>query len=318
VTKTILITGIWGQDGTILAQSLLKKGYHVLGLARPDSSRTPTIQSKDLEIVKVDLRKAHEVNELFKRYSIQECYHLAACHHESTKEPELSFEQDSEMIETNFNSTQNLIHAILNNGNKARLFNAGSSQMFTPQSFGHVFNEGSPYNPTTIYGHTKVFSANLIDYYRRNHNFYGVTGVLFNHESPLRSPKFISRLITQAAAKISRGKLDKLNVRNPFSVTDWSAASDFVEGYQISLKQDKPQDLIFASGKQHRVMDIIEICFEKLGLDTSRHLEFPSDAQPSKTSLIGDSSNLRSLGWKPQKSFRDFVLEMLEADLKNL
>lgn len=317
MTKTALITGIWGQDGTLLAKSLLKKGFKVIGIARMGSNTPPTVNNPNLEVISINLLEYNNVLKIFKDYTIDQCYHLAACHHESTQK-KVSLEQDSLMVETNFLTTKNLIHAILETGNHSRFFYAGSSQMFSPNSFGEVFTEKSPYNPSTFYGHTKIFSANLIDYYRRKHSFYGFTGILFNHESPLRPKKFISRLITQSSAEVFKGYREVLEVRNPYGVTDWSSAQDFVEGYQLALTQDIPRDLIFASGEQHSVFDIINICFKKLGLDIDKHLKFPKEAKTPQTSLIGDSSLLKSIGWTPAQSFEDLIIEMLESDLKNL
>lgn len=316
--KVALITGAWGQDGVLLAESLLNKGYQILGVGRPNSSTSAPQHLKPVKELHFDLTDLKSVQKVFREYSIHECYHLAACHHESTKNEVLSLEKDSEMILTNFKSTENLIRGILESGNKTKLFYAGSSQMFTPSKYGEVFSEKSHYNPSTFYGHTKVFSANLIDYYRKKHGLFGVTGILFNHESPLRPPKFISRLITSTVAKISKGIEKKLEVRNPYGVTDWSSAKDFVEGYQLALSQREPEDLIFSSGKQHQVQDIINISFNYLNLNVSDFLSYPETATPPASSIIGDNSKLLKLGWKQEYSFQKMIIEMLEQDLKEI
>jgi len=319
MSKTALITGIFGQDGTLLTKSLLNKGYRILGLVRSGpENKYFRDHFESVTILKNNLSSYSEVINLFKSNQIDECFHLAACHHESIKSNLFSLEQDSLMVQTNFESTKNLIHAILETGSKTKFFYAGSSQMFSPSEFNQSFDEKCSCNPSTFYGHTKVFSANLIDYYRKNHNFYGVTGILFNHESPLRSPKFISRLITKSCAQIAKGQLKKLEVRNPYGVTDWSSAKDFVEGFQQVLSQESAGDYIFSSGTQHKVMDLIEICFNHLKLDINEHLSFPQSAKTPDVSLIGDNTKLKSTGWEPKYSFKEFILEMLEEDLKSL
>ncbi len=313
--KKALITGIFGQDGTLLSEYLINIGYEVYGVAR-------TVNDKRVSKAKVltaNINNLEDCRSLFNDHKFDECYHLAAYHHSSHFQDESSLEKDRMMIETNFKSTENIVSAIIEKSPITKLFYAGSSQMFSPTKFGDLITEETIFNPSTFYGHTKVFSCQLIDYYKKNHNLFGVTGFLFNHESHLRSTDFISRLITKRSVEISQNKTLKLEVRNPFGVTDWSAAKDFVKGFHLALQTTFPQNLIFSSGKQYEVMDIIKLSFKKLNLNIEDHLIYPNDAKKPAMSLVGDNSLLKSsTGWKPEYNLEELIDEMINHDLKQL
>jgi len=322
MTKKAIITGVGGQDGILLSDLLLKEGYDVVGICRPSKEiiYTGAIQHlKNIKIIKLDIADKNQVDQLIKAEKPSQLYHLAVCHHESTLNRHVDTELDSRMLKTNFRSTENFIHAILNNFKDCRFFYAGSSQMYTATKKSEIVNEKTPFNPSSFYGHTKHWSQQLIDYYRKNNNFWGVTGVLFNHESIYRDEKYISRLITRSAAKIKLGDKKEIKVKNPFSRADWGSAKDFTQAFFKMLNADTPEDYIVSSGIEHSVSDIINIAFDSLNLDISKFLLYPNNAKEPELSILGDSSKLsKKLNWEQKEEFKSLILNMVGHDLNLL
>lgn len=321
--KCAIITGIYGQDGSLLAEYLLAKEYRVVGLV---SKVRPSFPGLDLaQIVEADISDPLRMRELFLQVRPDECYHLAAAHHSSEQKTEADMR--AEMLRVNFLSTQVILDALLDNSPNCRFLYAGSSQMHTPDSGITVIDEHTPYRPVSYYGITKVASALLIDLLRRERNLWGVTAILFNHESTRRPTQFLSRKITRSAAEISKrefgghlGTAGMLSIRDIHARIDWSAATDFVRAFHLALQADAARDYVLASGQVHSVHELVEEAFQTVGLDWRDFVKTEQSVDHSpRACLQGDPQRaMQSLGWKPQKSFSTLIREMVEHDLRGV
>jgi GDPmannose 4,6-dehydratase len=317
--KVAMITGVYGQDGSILAEYLSEIGYKVIGIVH--RKREHQIDNACTEIIQLDINNSHQICESLYKYQPTEFYHLAACHHSSDiKSTKKIF---AEMLDINFTSTQIIIEAILNNLPRCRFMYAASSQMYSPTLSVTAVDESTRFSPSTFYGVTKCASASLIEYYREKEGLWGVTAILFNHESPKRSESYITRKISKyvAALKINGpASVGKLVIRNLDALVDWSAASDVVAAMHLSLNSVRPQDYVLASGKLHSVRNFVEIAFMAANLRYSDCV-YDLNRQPDTSSkyLLGISTRAqRDLGWVPKKSFNEIVREMVEHDLNML
>lgn len=317
--KRALITGISGQDGSYLAELLHGKGYEVHGIVR---SREPVdVQHrKNLDVIK-NKCTLHEVllddraalNAVLAGLQPHECYHLAASSFVS-----YSFEDESTLLNTNFNLTHNLLSAIHRHAPECRFYFSGSSEMFgnadsSPQ------NEETAFNPRSLYGIAKLASHHLADNYRRRYGLFTATGILYNHESPRRSFEFVTRKVTSAVAKIKLGTEKKLRLGNTEAVRDWGYAPDYVQAMWMMLQAEQPDDYVVATGITHSVNDLVELAFRCVDLDYRDFLE-KDDAfyrESESVPLCGDSGKIRKqLGWKPQKTFEEIIKEMVDSDLQ--
>lgn len=315
--KCALITGVYGQDGSLLAEYLLAKKYRVVGLV--SKVRHSYASLGPVEIIEADIADPTTIRELFLKVRPDEFYHLAAAHHSSEQKTEADMR--AEMLRVNFLSTQIILDKLLETTPSCRFFYAGSSQMFTPDSSITTIDERTPYRPTSYYGMTKAASAMLIDFLRRERQLWGVTAILFNHESTRRDAKFLSRKITLSVAEISNkdeaGRADsKLPIRDINARTDWSAATDFVRAFHASLQADTAMDYVLASGKVHSVENFLEKAFQVAELDWRRYVHAEQTSDGGRPCLQGNPQRARDiLGWKPHKSFSVLVREMVEHDL---
>jgi GDPmannose 4,6-dehydratase len=318
--KCAIITGIYGQDGSLLAEYLLKQDYKVVGLV--GSIRDVVPIPKEVTVIEADLTNIAVVKNIFRKEIPDECYHLAAVHHSSEKDT--SFNGYLKMLEVNFISTQIIIEAIIDDVPKCKLLYAGSSQMYTASSH-LIVDEATPYNPSTYYGITKVASANLIDLMRRNRCLWGSTAILFNHESTRRGGEFISRKITLSAASnkkiLNEQKKQKqmLHIKNIYTKVDWSSASDVIEAMYLALQAEKPKDYILSSGVLHSVEQLLDIAYGLVGLDWHDYVILSlnqADKVLSQSSIRGNSSLARSeLGWMPKETFESLISKMVMHDL---
>lgn len=320
--KCAVITGIYGQDGSLLAEHLLARNYRVVGLV--SKLRYGFVCLGSAEILETDISDPLRMKEVFLDVRPDECYHLAAAHHSSEQITDADIR--AQMLRVNFLSTQAILDAILEHAPHCRFLYAGSSQMYTPELDITVVDESTPYRPSSYYGVIKVASAQLIDLMRRQRGLWGVTAILFNHESVRRGEQFLSRKVTKAAAgraKQKNGVLlheDKLCIRDISARTDWSAATDFVNAFHLSLQAEVPADYVLASGKVHSVGELLQSAFQVVGLDWQEfvHLEQPP-AEMLRPCLQGNPQRARrELGWEPQKSFTTLIREMVENDLHSV
>ncbi|MEE8259481.1 MAG: GDP-mannose 4,6-dehydratase [Nitrospinaceae bacterium] len=318
--KKALITGITGQDGSYLAEYLLAQGYEVHGLIRLSADieedrsfwRIQSIRDK-LFLHASNLEDYSNMEAIIRTVQPDECYHLAAETFVFN-----SVEDESAILKTNTQSTHHLLLGLNSHAPECRLFFAGSSEMFgqaseTPQS------ENTPFNPRSIYGVSKVIGHDLICYYRNHLGLFACTGVLYNHESPRRGTRFVTRKITSTAVKIKLGMETELRLGNIEAERDWGYAGDTVAAMHAILNADQPDHYVIATGKTHTIQNFLEQAFGELDLDYGEYLVIDEDFYRPKEEvpLVGDASKIRSqLQWEPKVSFEDMVRDMVQSDLE--
>ena len=316
--RVALITGITGQDGSYLAELLLEKGYRVHGLVRRIALESPETRlariSHLLDRIELHPGSLESFGSLFKilqRVRPDECYHLAASSFVSH-----SFDDDEfAALNANLASTLHLLSAIQSAVPACRFYFAGTSEMFgaareTPQ------HEQTAFVPRSMYGISKVAGFDLTRNYRERHHLHASSGILFNHESPRRSPEFVTQKIATGAARIHAGLARELPLGNLDARRDWGHARDYVRAMWLMLQQDEPADFVIATGITHTVRDFCARAFARLGLAWENYVV--SDQRLFRGSesleLRGDASRARYiLGWTPEYDFERLVGEMTDA-----
>jgi len=314
-SQLALITGPCGQDGTLLTRHLRSIGYRVIGIVRPGFLTHSATVHSDFELIEADICEEATWSNLLSEHVPQEIYHLAACHH-STQGGNNSWDQrlKKRMVETNFLSTKALAFAVLKAASPCHLIYAGSSQMYSAEYLQHEINEHSQRKPSTFYGCTKAWSMELLGQLRKDCGLRASTAILFNHESPLRQPQFVSRMISLAAAAASRGDPVHLDLLNIAARTDWSSAYDVVRALHLMATANRPSDFVVASGELHSVRAMLEIAFSHVGLDWSSLVTTKRDVE--QPALVGNAALLETtLGWRRQQSFPDMIRQMVDADI---
>ena len=316
--KTALVTGITGQDGSYLAELLLKKGYKVIGLKR----RTSTIcterinhifDHKSFQLRYFELNDTGCMWNLMREYRPDEVYNLAAQSH-----VRVSFEIPESTVDSIVMGTTRLLEAVRHNAPNTKFYQASSSEMFG-DNLNIPFNEQSKLMPASPYACAKVFAHNLVRNYRKGYNLHASSGILFNHESPRRGETFVTRKITMAAARIKLGLQDKLYLGNLDAKRDWGHAKDYVEAMWMMLQQETPDDYVIATGEAHSVKEFLEEVFEHANLDPYKYVEIDERLyRPHEVPyLLGDNSKVKEkLGWKPHYTFKTLAKEMYEKDLQ--
>ncbi len=314
--KRALITGITGQDGSYLAELLLEKGYEVYGMVRRSSlekfERLNHIRDR-VTIVQADLLDQLSLIEVIRDAAPDELYNLAAQSFVPT-----SWTQPVLTAEFTAVGVSRVLEAIRQVNPKIRFYQASSSEMFgkvrqVPQ------NEETPFYPRSPYGVSKAYGHYITVNYRESYGLFAVSGILFNHESPRRGLEFVTRKITNAAARIKYGLQHELRLGNLDAHRDWGYAGDYVRAMWLMLQQHEPADYVVASGVAHSVRDFVEAAFGHAGLDWQKHVVTdPSLLRPAEVEhLIGDSTKARTkLGWKPEVDFDGLVKLMMDADLE--
>ena len=320
--KRALITGITGQDGSYLAESLVQQGYDVHGIVRRVALEDPEHRLWRLRdvIEKVTLHSA-SLESFASLYRVvaevrpDECYHLAAQSFVS-----YSFDDEFSTINANINGTHFLLSAIKDVTPECRLYFAGSSEMFgnarqTPQ------DEETPFHPRSPYGISKVAGVHLARSYREAYGLFAVIGILFNHESERRGFEFVTRKISSTVARIARGLSNELILGNLDARRDWGYAPEYVQAMWIMLQQDTPGDYVIASGVSHSVREFVGKAFDAVGLPWRQYVKTDERLyRPTEINeLRGDATKARQqLGWSPGLSFEQIVVRMVEADLGRL
>lgn len=334
--RTALVTGITGQDGAYLAELLLGEGYTVYGTYRRTSSvnfwRIEELGVRDhprLHLVEYDLTDLGATLGLIRRTAPDEIYNLAAQSFVG-----VSFEQPTTTAQISGMGALNLLEGIRLLKPDARFYQASTSEMF-----GHVQavpqNESTPFYPRSPYGVAKLFAHWTTINYRESYGIFGTSGILFNHESPLRGREFVTRKITDGAARIRLARLDCLELGNLNAKRDWGFARDYVEGMHRMLKADRPDTFVLATGRTESVREFVRIAFRAVGIE----LEFrgadrdetaidvatgrtvvrvnPRFYRPAEVDLlIGDASKARRvLGWTPNTTLEQLCAVMVKADL---
>ncbi len=316
MSKTALITGITGQDGSYLAEFLLGKGYRVAGMHRrtstPNFSRIEHFVDR-IELVQGDLLDQNSLADIVKRIAPDEIYNLAA----QSFVP-VSWEQPILTGEYTGLGVARLLEAIRLIKPDARFYQASSSEMFgkvreVPQS------ETTPFYPRSPYGVAKVYGHWITVNYRESYKMYCTSGICFNHESPRRGLEFVTRKITDGVARIAAGKARELRMGNIDSKRDWGFAGDYVEAMWMMMQKPEAEDYVIATGETHSVREFIEVAFAYVNLDWQKHVVIdPKFVRPAEVDLlIGNPEKIRAkLGWKPRVNFRGLVEMMVKEDLK--
>ena len=315
--KSALITGITGQDGSYLAELLLDKGYAVHGVVRRSSTenfeRVAHLADR-ITLHQADLNDLASLTTVVQEVHPSEVYNLAAQSFVPTswKQPLLT----SDITAIGVTRVLEAIRLVDPKGIK--FYQASSSEMFgkvreSPQ------NESTPFHPRSPYGVAKVYGHFITVNYRESYGMYGVSGILFNHESPRRGKEFVPRKVTDAVARIKLGLQKELRIGNLEARRDWGYAGDYVRAMWLMLQQERPEDFVVASGKMHTVRDLVRIAFDHVGLDWQKHtVQDPKFMRPAEVDLLlGDASKARRvLGWEPEVSFEQLIRMMVDADLK--
>jgi GDPmannose 4,6-dehydratase len=312
---TALITGITGQDGSYLAELLLKKGYRVIGVARRSSTvNTQRIQNilDDITIVQGDLQDQGSLLSFLEEYQPTEVYNLAAQSFVPT-----SWNQPALTGDVTALGVTRLLEAIRFVNPKIRFYQASSSEMFgkvmeVPQT------EDTPFYPRSPYGVAKVYGHWITVNYRESFNMFATSGILFNHESPRRGLEFVTRKITDAVAKIKLGKARELRLGNLEAQRDWGFAGDYVEAMWLMLQQEHPDNYVIGTGETHAVREFCEIAFARVDLDYKEFVvQDEKFYRPAEVELlISDPSKARvGLKWAPSVSFKELVTMMVDSDL---
>ncbi|MFI4877152.1 MAG: GDP-mannose 4,6-dehydratase [Blastopirellula sp. JB062] len=313
--KCALITGVTGQDGAYLIELLLDKGYEVHGMVRRSSGERferiePLIDR--LTLHEGDLIDQISLVQLLERVEPDEVYNLAAQSFVPT-----SFSQPLLTGEVTALGAARLLEAIRIVNPKIRFYQASSSEMFGKVPY-EPQDESTPFWPRSPYGVAKVYAHWITVNYRESYDLFAVSGILFNHESPLRGKTFVTRKITNAVARIKHGLDDKLKLGNLDAERDWGFAGDYVEAMHLMMQQDTPRDYVIATGQKHTVKQFVELAFDRAGLDWEDYVEIdPAFLRPAEVNtLCGDASKAKQeLGWKPKVSFQELVYMMVDADL---
>ena len=309
---TALIIGSDGQDGTYLRQLLRQKGYKVVGAGRRSAATAATDDFQPL-----DVRNREQIVDLIRRLQPSQIYYLAAFHGSSEDAAMASEDSVPEMLEVNTLALNSALWGIASASPQCRLFYAASSLVFgdplcSPQ------NESTPMNPVCPYGISKAAGIQLCRYYARTRDVYASAGILYNHESPLRPRSFISRKITQAAVRISKGSPEKLPIGDLDARVDWGYAPDYVQAMYDILSLDEPDMFVIGSGVLHPIREFLSIAFERVGLDWQQHVVRDHNLLRRKglrNPLCADSAKLRTrTGWRPRVSFEHMVQRMVDAD----
>jgi GDPmannose 4,6-dehydratase len=321
--KRAFITGIEGQDGSYLAELLLAKNYEVHGIFRRSSNGgAPNLQNleaaardfkKTLFLNPADLDDADSIRIPLEQSAPDEIYHLASQSHVGQ-----SFEQVEETCRITGMGALRLLEMTRKLPRPPRFFHASSSEIFgsperSPQ------DETTPVAPITPYGCAKAFGTQMTRIYRKNFGLFAINGIMFNHESPRRGENFVTRKICRAAAAIKAGRQPELILGDTSAQRDWGHARDYVRGMWLALQHTAPDDFVFATGRLHRVQDVVELAFKAAGLDWQQYVRQEKQlfrpADPRQ--VVGNAAKAKTvLGWQPEISFEQTITEMTQAELQ--
>ena len=321
--KTAIVTGMTGQDGPYMAKLLVEKGIKVYGVLKRYSA--PNLENldylgttNDIELVTGDITDENSINQLVK--NIQPTYFVNLGAQGNVGD---SWEIPKQTTEANAIGPLNCLQAIKTHSPSTRFYQASTSEMFGDAcAIGDQQNEDTPFWPNTPYSIAKLYGHWTTSMFRKAHGIYAVAGILFNHESPLRGIKFVTRKITDGVARIKLGLSDKIILGNLDSGRDWGYAPDFMEAIWLMLNQETPKDYVIASGHFHTIKEFLDLAFKHVGItDWEKHVGTnPMFKRPVDVArMYGDSSRAQlELGWQPKTSFEDMIKIMVDADLKRL
>ncbi|WP_372735224.1 GDP-mannose 4,6-dehydratase [Nocardioides sp.] len=323
--RRALVTGIGGQDGFLLGRELLAHGRHVVGTVRPGTGFRSDITTylggvEGLDVVELDLRDGVGVAHLLDKYNFDEIYNLA-----SFSSVGLSWQNAELVSEINGMAVLRLLEALRlyhdRNGRAPRFYQASTSEIFglaeeQPQT------EHTPHHPRSPYAVAKSFAHHLTVNYRESYGLFACSGILYNHESPVRGAGFVTRKITRAVAEIALGRREELTLGNLDIRRDWGHAAEYVGSMRLMLEADDPADYIVATGVAHSLEEFINVAFDVAGLgDPGQYVrQNPDLMRPADVmELRGDATKAREqLGWVPQRGFREIIEEMVRVDMRRI
>lgn len=316
--RTSLITGITGQDGSYLAEQLLIKGYQIVGSVQDlfvARTSLPDTLINSAALIVLDMRDQQQITDAIALYRPSEVYNFAAYSSGSGM-----YDNPIEIGEINGLAVARILESIRKTDRRIRFCQASSREIFgnpkeSPQS------ENTKVNPRSPYGAAKLYADSMIRIYREHFGLFACSAILFNHESPRRSLAFVTRKVTNTAARIKLGLAEKLTIGNLDAQRDWGYAGDTVRAMWSMLQQTDPDDYVVATGETHSVRELCELAFSHLDLDYRDYVtQDPSAFRISEpVQLIGDASKARNkLGWIPEVKFDELVRMMVDADLQML
>jgi GDPmannose 4,6-dehydratase len=316
--KRALITGIGGQDGSLLAELLIDRGYAVYGVApREHDAYENLAEIRDrLEVVRADLLDQQALRDAVGQAQPDEVYNLA-----SPSFVPQSWDTPVETAEFAAVGVTSLLEAVRAAAPEARVYQASSSEIFgvpseSPQT------ESTPLHPVTPYGVAKAYGHLIVGSYRMRYGLHLSSGILYNHESPRRPETFLPRKVSLGAARIKAGLQHELVLGDLAARRDWGYAGDYVRAMWLMLQQDEPADYVIASGDSHSVQELVELAFARVGLDWRDHVRVDAELVRGRAELhdlVGDASRARSeLGWRPEVGFGELVRLLVDADVERL
>ena len=320
--KTAFVTGMTGQDGPYLAKLLLEKGYKVYGLVKRYSN--PNLDNikflgieNDIELVTGDITDENSMNHLVKSIKPNEFYNLAAQSFVGA-----SWDLNKLTTEVNAVGPLNILNAIKNNSSETRFYQASTSEMYgnSIEISGGLQDENTPFWPRSPYGVAKLYGYHITRNMRESYDMFACSGVLFNHESPIRGIEFVTRKVTDGVARIAAGKADTIELGNLDSQRDWGFAGDFVEAMWMMLQADEPVDYVCATGETNTVRELCRVAFDAAGIDNWERYVVSSQKyiRPAELDYLrGDSSKLQQeLDWKPRVDFERLISMMVAEDIR--
>jgi GDPmannose 4,6-dehydratase len=320
MNKSALITGVTGQDGAYLAKLLLEKGYEVYGLvARRSSDTRWRLRELNIEgevrYLEGDLADACSIQRAVIKAKPQEVYNLGAQSFVAS-----SWDQPVTTGVVDGLGVTHLLEAIRQFSPETRFYQASTSEMFGLIQAERQ-DESTPFYPRSPYGVAKLYGHWITVNYRESFDLHASSGILFNHESPLRGIEFVTRKVTDAVARIKLGKQSELRLGNIDAKRDWGFAGDYVEAMWLMLQQDRPDDYVVATGVTTTVRDMCQLAFEHVGLNYQDYVVIdPQFFRPAEVDiLLGNPAKAeRQLGWKPKTSLSELIQMMMEADLRRV
>lgn len=319
--KRALVTGITGQDGAYLAKLLLEKDYEVYGFAsrRVNQNYSNTdylgITGK-IKFVHGDVTDISSVNHAIKVSRPHELYNLAAMSFVG-----LSWQEPIHTANVDAMGPLYIMESLRQHSPDTKFYQASTSEMYgNSYEENHTQNELTPMRPRSPYGFSKVFAHNAVVNYRDSYSLYATSGILFNHESPIRGKEFVTRKITDGVARIKAGLQDTIELGNLDPRRDWGFAGDYVEAMWMMMQQDTPEDYVISTGKTWSIKELCNAAFSAAGIDNweDKIVTNPAFVRPAELYYLkGDSTKAKEkLGWEPSVSFEELITMMVEADIK--
>lgn len=321
MSRTALITGITGQDGAYLSALLLSKGYDVYGMTRDGSENAWRL--KELGVLdRIQLKKADMTDEtslyaLLKEVQPDEMYNLAAMSFVGS-----SWQRAVDTADINAMGTLRLLNALRDECPRAKYYQASTSEMYGTSHSNHKQDETTPLHPRSPYAISKLFAHWMTINYRESYGLFACSGILFNHESPLRGIEFVTRKISDGVARIKLGLADHIALGNLEAKRDWGFAGDYVRAMWLTLQQEKPEDFVISTGINHSIKDFLTLAFREVGIDDWKPYvrQDPKFMRPVEVEELSGKNDKakRILGWEPTVSLEELVRMMVQRDLERL